>query len=165
MGLFGKRKVAVTVHGNTTLDGGADGRYDKQARKNRKADKKRIKELALVPRTTKELTAYIESTYQVKELPEDDEIVKSVLAKMSDWGAVSLHCYNIVVMQGTQPAAWLEVYVEDFHNYLAFRIVELECDDKYSVNRAISDIVRYFGAGKDDKKAKNERYIQFINMA
>ena len=164
MGLFGRKKVSVTVHGNQSLSEGSDGRYSKQARLNKKAEKKKIKNLVLVPRTTTELCAYIESTYKVTELPKDDEIYKDVAEKLRDWEPLSLHCYNIVVMQGAAPAAWLEVYIEDQHDYLAFKTIDLECDDTYSVRRVISDIVRYFGAGKEDKKQKNERYIQLCSV-
>lgn len=164
MGLFGKKKVSVTVHGNGSLSEGTDGRYTKQARKNRKAEKEKIKKLPLEPKTTAELCAYIESRYGVKELPEDDEIVAEVRAQLSEWAPVSLHCYNIVVMQGSAPAAFLEVFIEDRQNYLAFRTIDLECDDEYSVRRVRTDIVRYFGAGKEDKKENNERYIQYISV-
>lgn len=163
MGLFGK-KVNVTVHGYTSKGGGADGRYGKQARINRKNERKKIRNLALVPRTAEELCAYIEETYAVKPLPEADEIFKEVSEKLSDWAPLALNVYNVVVMQGQAPAAWLEVYVERNHNYLAFKTTALECDDEYSVKRVIADIVNYFGAGKNDKKEKNERYLQLISV-
>lgn len=163
MGLFGK-KVKVTVHGYTSKGSGADGRYSKQARQNRIAERKKIRHLALVPRTPDELCEYIERTYQVTPLPEDDEIVKEVTAKLADWAPLQLTAYNIVVMQGNAPAAWLEVYVEKNHKYLAFRKVDLECDDEYSVKRVIADIVNFFGAGKEDKKAKNDRYNLLVSV-
>ena len=67
-------------------------------------------------------------------------------------------------MQGNAPADWLEVYVEKGHNYLAFRQVDLECDDEYSVKKVIADIVNFFGAGKEDKKAKNDRYNLLVSV-
>lgn len=164
MGLFGRKKVSVTVHGNESFSAGSDGRYTKQARKNLKAEKAKIKNLPLEPRSTAELCGYIEDKYGVKELPKDDEIVQEVAGKLSDWENLSLHCYNIVVMQGAAPAAFLEVFIEDHHDYLAFRTIDLECDDEYSVRRVKSDIVRYFGAGKEDKKENNERYTQYISV-
>ena len=163
MGLFGK-KVKVTVHGYASKGSGADGRYSKQARRNRISERKKIRDLKLEPKTADELCAYIEETYSVKPLPETDEIVKEAKAKMSDWEPLSLSVYNIVVMQGSSPAAWLEVYVEKNHDYLAFRTVDLECDDEYSVKKVIADIVNYFGAGKNDKKAKNDRYNLLVSV-
>lgn len=163
MSLFGK-KVKVNVHGYTSKGSGADGRYSKQAKQNRKAERQKIKHLLLNPRTPEELCAFIEETYEVQPLPESDEIVKEVSEKLSDWAPLNLTVYNIVVMQGNQPAAWLEVYVEKNHDYLAFRTVDLECDDEYSVKRVIADIVNYFGAGKEDKKAKNDRYNLLVSV-
>lgn len=164
MNIFGRKHVNVTVHGNTSLGEGADGRYRKQAKANKKAEQEKIRHLRLVPHTAAELRAYIEEKYQVKPLPEDDEIFRDVAGKLSGWEPLSLTCYNIVVMQGAQPAAWLEVYVEDVHSYLAFKAVDLECDDEYAVRQVISDIVRFFGASEEDKKQKNERYIQLCSV-
>ncbi len=163
MALFGK-KVKVTVHGYTSKGGGADGRYSKQAKRNRITERRKIRDLKLEPKTSEELCEYIEKTYSVKPLPADDEIVKEAAAKLSDWEPLALNVYNVVVMQGNAPAAWLEVYVEKNHDYLAFRTVDLECDDEYSVKRVIADIVNYFGAGKADKKAKNERYNLLVSV-
>ncbi len=163
MSLFGK-KVHVRVHGYKSKGGGADGRYERQARMNRKAERKKIRSLALVPRSTQELCEYIERNYEVQPLPHDDELYKEVAGKLTEWEPLDLNVYNIVVMQGNAPAAWLEVYVEKNHDYLAFRKVDLECDDEYSVNKVIADIVNFFGAGKADQKAKNERYNLLVSV-
>ena len=42
MGLFGKKKVSVTVHGSTSTMTGSDGRYAKQARSIKKAGRERL---------------------------------------------------------------------------------------------------------------------------
>ena len=90
MGLFGK-KVHVTVHGYTSKGGGADGRYERQARLNRKTERSKIRSLALVPRTPEELCAYIETTYGVAPLPHDDEIYLEVAEKLADWEPLDLN--------------------------------------------------------------------------
>ncbi len=164
MGIFGKKKVNVTVHGYQSTLGGADGRYEKQARMNRKIAKKKIRSLALVPRTAAELAEFIERTYHVEPLPETDELFVEAKEKLSADGPVDLKVYNIVVMQGSQSAAWLTVYLEATRNYLAFNRIHLECEDDYSVDRVIAEIVNYFGASKEDKKAKNERYKQLCSV-
>ena len=74
-----------------------------------------------------------------------------------------LHVYNIPINQGSLPVAWLEVYVETDHEYLAFSVVRLEYEEHYSIDRTIKDIVRYFGAGPEDQAAGNERYLQYLN--
>ena len=216
MGLFSKKKVSVTVHGNSSLTGGSDGRYAKQARKNRRIAKQKVKQLVLEPHTTAELRGYIESRYGVKELDRSDErykraymnvkahlvfehapeLVKTPVMAMPDHPPVSendpdyaayhenedirwreavmlpaedfkmhLHVYNISIMQGESTAvAWIEVYVETDHEYLAFKTIDLEYEDHYRVSRIIADIVKYFGASEADKKAKNERYKQLCSV-
>ncbi|MBR4767364.1 MAG: hypothetical protein IK088_00115 [Lachnospiraceae bacterium] len=163
MSLF-QKKVSVTVHGYKSTGAGVDGRYAKQASFNKKLARKKKKSLVLVPRTIPELRKYIEETYGVQPLPETDELYSEAYEKLSSEGETDLDVYNIVVMQGSAPAAWLTVYTEANRNYLAFHKIHLECDDDYSVDRVIADIVNYFGAGKDDKKAKNERYMQLVSV-
>ena len=217
MGLFGigKKRAQVTVHGASMTSGGADGRYGKQARKNRKATKEKEKNVALEPHTPDELRKYIEEKYGVTELEQDDDRykkayfgIKSQLVftyapdllstkemKMpkhppvsdddpdyAEWRrnenarwkeAVSLpsrvfkmrlHVYNIPVFLGEVPVSWIEVYVESEYEYLSFKVIDLEYPDHYLTKRTIRDIVNYFGAGPEDKKAKNARYLQLISM-
>jgi len=215
MGLFSKKKVPVNVMGYSSMSGGADGRYDKQAKENRKAAKQHEKELELNARSAAELRAYIEDTYRITELSLEDEryhaayagvkahlvfrdapeLIRTPLPKQPahppvsendpDYAAlrraeddrfreavtlppeqfpIHLHVYNIPIMQNDRPVCWLEVYVEMDHEYLAFKPIVLEYEDTYQLNRVISDIVRYFGASAADKKAKNERYVQFISV-
>lgn len=216
MGLFGKKKnVSVTVHGNSSIIGGADGRYDKQARKNRKAVKQKEKELSLETHTTAELRGYIEAKYGVKEMERSDdrfkraymgikahlvfeyapELVKTkempepshppVSDNDPDYKAyreneeirwqeavhvppeefpMHLHVYNISIMQGELPIAWLEVYVETEHEYLAFKPIQFEYEEHYRIDRIRTDIIKFFGAGPEDKKEKNERYLQLLSV-
>ena len=215
MGLFSKKKVSVTVHGNSSVSGGGDGRYNKQARKNKKAQKKKARELTLEPHTPAELRGYIEGKYGVKELERSDDRFKRayigikahlvftyapelistkemekpshppVSDKDPDYAAyennrearwqeavkvnpadfpMHLHVYNISIMQGETPVAWLEVYVETDHEYLAFKPIRLEYEEHYRIDRIKADLVNYFGASKADKKAKNERYLQLVSV-
>ena len=76
MGLFGKKKVSVTVHGSTSTMTGSDGRYAKQARSLKKAGRERARNLDLVARSARELCSYIESTYKVEPLPEEDALFR-----------------------------------------------------------------------------------------
>lgn len=163
MGLFGKKKVSVTVHGSTSTAIGTDGRYAKQARNNKKAGRERARNLDLVARSPRELCSYIESTYKVEPLPEEDALFLEAKDDLEAWEPLDLHLYQILVMQGVVPAAWLTVYLEGNHEYLAFRETPLECKDSYEVRRVKNDIIRYYGADEDDKKKKNYRYTQFIN--
>lgn len=133
MSILKRKNVSVTVHGNTSVMGGADGRYKKQAKENRKAEKEHLKHLPLNPHTPQELKTYIEATYHVKPLPVDDEIVKDAMEKFSDIPDYDLSCYQLTVMQGTKEAAWLRVYVETTTAYLAFDQVALEVEETYSV--------------------------------
>ena len=142
---------------------GSDGRYAKQARSIKKGARERARNLELVARSAKELCAYIENTYHVEALPEDDGIFAEAKEDLEAWSPLDLHCYQILVMQGVVPAAWLTVYIEANHEYLAFRETPLECKDSYEVNRVKNDIILYYGADKEDKKQKNYRYTQFIN--
>ncbi len=74
MGLFGRKKVVpVNVHGSESVMTGMDGRYSKQARKNRKLEKQKEKAIVLEPHTIAELRGYIEEKYGVRELEKDDE--------------------------------------------------------------------------------------------
>jgi hypothetical protein len=163
MGLFGKKKVSVTVHGSTSTMTGSDGRYAKQARSLKKAGRERARNLDLVARSARELCSWIESTYKVEPLPEEDALFIEAKDDLEAWEPLDLHLYQILVMQGVVPAAWLTVYIEANHEYLAFRETELECRDSYEVNRVKNDIIRYYGADEEDKKQKNYRYTQFIN--
>ncbi len=217
MGLFGlgKRKVNVTVHGANLKSAGADGRYGKQVRQAKKAEKKKEKELVLQSHTPAELRAYIEEKYGVEELTPDDarfrkafsdvkahlvflhapeliptaEMRKPKHPPVSDtdpdyeqwrenqnrrWKeaatvpaklfTVHLHVYNIPIFLNDIPVSWVEVYIESAHEYLSFKVIDLEYEDHYLTNDTIRDIVRYFGANPADKKAKNERYIQLVSM-
>jgi len=214
MGLFGKKRVPVNVMGYSATTGGADGRYEKQAKENRKAAKQHEKELLLKPHTIAELRGYIEMKYNVTELPPDDERFRAAYAGIkahlvfrdapelittplpkkpnhppvsdhdpdyeetyaaedarwkeavmlpSDRFPVHLHVYNIPILQNELPVCWLEVYAETDHEYLAFKPIVLEYEDTYQLSRIISDIVNYFGASEEDRKQKNERYVQFVN--
>ena len=163
MGLFGKKKVSVTVHGSTSTMTGSDGRYAKQARSIKKAGRERARFVDLVARSAAELCSWIERTYKVEPLPEDDALYVEAKNDLEAWEPLDLHLYQILVMQGVVPAAWLTVYIEANHEYLAFRETELECKDSYEVNLVKNDIIRYYGADEDDKKKKNYRYTQFIN--
>ncbi len=215
MSIFGKRKVPVHVSGSRTTSAGADGRYGKQARQNRKLAKQKIRNLPLEPKTPAELRGYIEHKYGVGELERTDErymrafmgikahlvyqnapeLLKTKAVPEPDhpplsendpdyalyreteekrWHeavmlpadkfAIRLHVYNIPIMQGDVPVSWLEVYVESKYEYLAFKNVTLEYEEHYLVDRVIADIVNYFGAGEADKKAKNERYVQYCSV-
>lgn len=62
--------------GNRPMDGGGDGRYKKQARRNQKIARLKKKSLVLEPHTTAELRGYIESKYGVAEIPKSDERYK-----------------------------------------------------------------------------------------
>lgn len=77
---------------------------------------------------------------------------------------VHLHVYNIAIMQVSGPAAWLEVYVETEHAYLAFKEIALEYEEQYTTKRVIADIVNYFGASEEDRESKNERYVQLVSV-
>ena len=163
MGLFGRKKVSVTVHGSTSTMTGSDGRYAKQVRSLKKAGKERARNLDLVARSARELCSYIESTYKVEPLPEEDALFVEAKDDLEAWAPLDLHLYQILVMQGVVPAAWLTVYLEGNHEYLAFRETPLECKDSYEVNKVRNDIIRYYGADEKDKKKKNYRYTQFVN--
>ena len=216
MGLFSRKKVVpVNVHGSDSVMTGMDGRYSKQARKNKKIEKQKAKALVLEPHTTAELRGYIEEKYGIEELPHSDERyqkaymgVKAHLVFLYAQDALStkaipapnhppvsendpdyaayreneekrwkeavmigadrfpmhLHVYNISVFQGETPVSWIEVYVESDHDYLAFKTIDLEYENHYRTSRIIADIVNFFGASEQDKKAKNERYKQLLSV-
>lgn len=215
MGLFGRKKVSVTVHGNSSLYTGADGRYLKQARRNRKIAEGKVRNVVLAPHTTAELCRYIEGKYGVSKLEHTDERYKrayvnvkahlvftyapelittpkreepdhppvsehdpdyeayqenedkrwkeAVMVK-SDSFRMRLHVYNISVMQGDLAVAWIEVYVEDEHNYLAFKTIDLEFENDYRTSLVIADIVKYFGASEEDRDQFNERFLQLVSV-
>lgn len=75
-----------------------------------------------------------------------------------------LHVYNIPVERNGLSIAWIEVYVESVHEYLAFRRIDLEFEDHYTVDKIIADIVNYFSASEEDRKKKNERYLQLVSV-
>ena len=77
---------------------------------------------------------------------------------------LDLHVYVINITSNDIPVAWLEVYVEQIHEYLAFSIIPLEYEEHYLIDRTIKDIVCYFGASKADKDADNERYNQLLRV-
>lgn len=217
MGLFGigKKKPSVTVHGSRTFQSGTDGRYSKQARKNRKIARQKEQDMELVPHTPAELRGYIENKYGVKELDRSDDRFKRAYMGIKahlvfeyapelvetpemeepkhppvsehdpDYAAyrenreirwkeavkvdpekfpMHLHVYNIAIMQVSGPAAWLEVYVETEHAYLAFKEIALEYEEQYTTKRIIADIVKYFGAGEKDREERNERYVQLVSV-
>ena len=200
--------------GNRSSDSGADGRYRKQAKENRRREKEKLKSLVLEPHSTAELRGYIEAKYSVTELPRDDDRYKlaylgikahlvfrdspellttpemaepnhpphseddpdyqaydenreqryqEALHLTKEQFPMHLHVYNIPISQGSLPVAWLEVYVETDHEYLAFKVVELEYSEHYSIDRTREDIIRFFGASSEDQKAGNERYQQYVN--
>ena len=194
MGLF-RSKTTVHVMGNRSSDSGADGRYRKQAKENRRREKEKLKSLVLEPHSTAELRGYIEAKYSVTELPRDDDRYKlaylgikahlvfrdspellttpemaepnhpphseddpdyraydenreqryqEALHLTKEQFPMHLHVYNIPISQGSLPVAWLEVYVETDHEYLAFKVVELEYSEHYSIDRTRKDIIRFF---------------------
>ncbi len=200
--------------GNRSDESGADGRYRKQARENKRREKEKLKNLVLEPKSTAELRGYIEAKYKVKELARDDDRFRNAFLGVKahlvfrdapellktpeypepnhppesendpdylDYNAnkearyqealrvpredfpMHLHVYNIPINQGSLPVAWLEVYIETDHEYLAFKVIRLEYEEHYSIDRTIEDIVRFFGAGPDDQAADNERYRQYLN--
>ena len=73
-----------------------------------------------------------------------------------------LHVYNIAIMQGELAVAWIEVYVESDHDYLSFKVIHLEFEEHYRIDRVISDIVGYFGASEEDRREGNERYLRLV---
>ncbi len=214
MGLF-RNKTTVHIMGNRSGDFGADGRYRKQAKENRRREKEKLRNLVLEPRSTAELRGYIEAKYGVSELRRDDDRYKlaylgikahlvfrdapellttpempapnhpprsendpdylacdenrekryqEALHLTKEQFLMHLHVYNIPISQGSLPVAWLEVYVETDHEYLAFKVVELEYSEHYSIDRTREDIIRFFGAGPEDQAAGNERYIQYLSV-
>lgn len=94
----------------------------------------------------------------------EDARWKEAVMLSSDRFPFSLHVYNIPILQNDRPVCWLEVYVETEHEYLAFKPIVLEYEDTYQLNRVMSDIVGFFGASEEDRKAKNERYVQFVSV-
>ncbi len=77
---------------------------------------------------------------------------------------VHLHVYNIPIIINEIPIAWLEVYVETDHKYLAFKVIALEYEEHYSIDRIRKDIIDYFGISEQDRDEKNERYLQYLNV-
>ena len=210
-----QRKAHVNVMGSASMNGGSDGRYRRQARENRRIQKDIERELELNPHTPAELRGYIENTYQVTELPvEDDRFKRAYMGVKAhlvlneapelletpemempahppvsdndpdyvrfreneekrfqeavrlprDTFPMHLHVYNIPVERNGLSIAWIEVYVESVHEYLAFRRIDLEFEDHYTVDKIIADIVNYFSASKSDKRKKNERYQQLLGV-
>ena len=76
---------------------------------------------------------------------------------------VHLHVYVINITVNEVPVAWLEVYVETVHEYLAFSTIALEYEEHYAIERTKTDIIRFFGASEKDREADNERYRQLIS--
>ncbi len=77
---------------------------------------------------------------------------------------IHLHVYNIPIIINEIPIAWLEVYVETDHRYLAFKVIALEYEEHYSIDRIRKDIIDYFGISEQDRDEKNERYLQYLNV-
>lgn len=77
---------------------------------------------------------------------------------------IHLHVYNIPIIINDLPIAWLEVYVETDHKYLAFKVIALEYEEHYSIDRIRKDIIDYFGITEEDRAAENERYLQYLNV-
>jgi len=215
LSLFSKRKVHVNVFGSDSLSAGADGRYAKQAKKNKKVEKKKIKEIEFEPHTTSELRKYIVEKYGAVEVDRGDARYKksymsvkshlvftyapsllktpyikkpnhaptsendsdyqifyenekarwkeAVMLKPEDF-EMHLYMYHIPLFQGEVPVSWVEVLVETKYDYLSFEVIDLEYPDHYKTKQTIADIVRYFGASKEDKKKKNERYQQLSRI-
>ena len=215
MGLFFWKKPAVHVHGRRSDNEGADGRYQKQVRQQKREKDLRIRDLPLNPHTVAELRGYIEETYGVQELEITDTRyreafigVKAHLVELyapekletpvpqlprhpvnsgddPDYAAyykqkeqrfreavmlsvesfpIHLHVYSIALFQGETPVSWVEVYVERDHEYLAFKVTDLEYENHYRTERLIRDIVNYFGASEADRAAGNERYAQYCSV-
>ena len=82
----------------------------------------------------------------------------------SDKFPIHLHVYNIPIIINETPIAWLEVYVETDHKYLAFKVIALEYEEHYSIDRIRKDIIDYFGISEQDRDEKNERYLQYLNV-
>ncbi len=215
MGLFGRKKVSVTVFGKKNFLDQRDGRYDKQVSKNLKAEAKKERKLVLQAHTTAELRGYIEHRYQVEELPKEDERYKeaymsvkaallftyrpdllrtptakepnhppksdddpdyvlyretedrryreAIMVSPSEF-PLHLHVYNIPLMQGETPIAWVEFYIESTYQYLAYKVIRLEYEDHYMITDTVRDVIMYFGASEKDRKEENERYLQFLRM-
>lgn len=192
MGLF-TQKVHVNVHGGHVTMDTEDGRYDKQVKKKKKLEKLKIKKMVLEKKSPAELRGFIESKYEVEELPSSDDRFKraylgikshlveeyrpdllketdlemryqeAIHVKSSDF-PMKLHVYSIPIHTSGMLVAWLEVYVETEHEYLAFKPVKLEYEEHYSIQKVKTEIVNFFGAGKEDKKKKNERYLQYVSV-
>ena len=81
----------------------------------------------------------------------------------ADQFPVHLHVYNVPIVINEVPIAWLEVYVETDHKYLAFKVIALEYEEHYSIDRVRKDIINFFGISQEDQEARNERYLQYLN--
>lgn len=77
---------------------------------------------------------------------------------------VDLHVFNIPIRTNSLLMAWLEVYVEYKHAYLAFKPVALEEEADYMIHRTEKDLINFFGVSEEDRKARNDRYIQYLNV-
>ena len=89
---------------------------------------------------------------------------KEAVMLKNDVFPVDLHVFNLYIQVNEIPVAWLEVYVESHQQYLAFNVIPLEYEEHYSISRTKADIVRFFGASEEDKKADNERYRQLVSI-
>ena len=54
--------------------------------------------------------------------------------------------------------------METDHKYLAFKVIALEYEEHYSIDRIRKDIIDYFGITEEDRAAENERYLQYLNV-
>jgi len=88
---------------------------------------------------------------------------EAVMVKPEDF-EMHLHMYHIPVFQGETPVSWVEVLIESKYSYLSFEIIDLEYPDHYKTKQIVADIVKFFGASKEDKKAKNDRYQQLARI-
>lgn len=193
MGFFTKT-VDVIVHGGRkNMLNSTDGRYEKQMRNTKNKEKKLLKSLVLHPHSAIALRSFIEEKYAVQPLSTHDERykeafprVKAYLAEeyadeyLQSWdleerfqeaqkipeSALSLHfyVYSIPITVNSICLAWLEVYVEEAHDYLSFKTICLEDDEHYLVGQTKREIVNYFGISENDIKERTDRFIQFMGV-
>ena len=189
MGLFDKlknkkRKVPVTVMGLSSMAAGADERYRKQARRNQELERSDERyqraymgvKSHLVFRDAPELLKTEEMSYPDHPPASENDPDYKAYRENSDqrWNEavmlpsekfpIHLHVYNIPIIINEIPIAWLEVYVETDHKYLAFKVIALEYEEHYSIDRIRKDIIDYFGISEQDRDEKNERYLQYLNV-
>lgn len=94
---------------------------------------------------------------------QDERFKEAVMLPSSEF-SVHLHVYSIPVKVNSILAAWLEVYIESVHHYLAFSTVALEFEEHYSIDKIRNDIIRAYGATEEDREKDSERYRQLVSI-